>query len=157
MKSESDSELKMATSLENLFKKRTFQKKNFTLNYNKLLPIIQQAGAEACESLQDAKDLMVKVEGCFQSFVKSHDNYVEALESDTAEKDADEVLETQFKYQNEVEDKFMSIRKLYNKFVKTTTEEEASTSALFEKKKKAKESISELKLNVLEAIEYIHS
>ena len=143
----------MATSLENLFKKRTFQKKNFTLNYNKLLPIIQQTGAEACESLQDAKDLMVKVEGCFQSFVKSHDNYVEALESDTAEKDADEVLETQFKYQNEVEDKFMSIRKLYNKFVKTTTEEEASTSALFEKKKKAKESISELKLNVLEAID----
>ena len=143
----------MTTSLEKLFKKRTFAKKNFSLNYNKLLPIVQQTGAEACDSLQDVKDLMVRLETCSGAFVNLHEQYVEALEEDTLEKDAEEVLETQFKYQNEVEDKFMSIRKIYNKFLKATGEEVAFTKAIIEKKIQAKQSIPTLKLKVLEAID----
>ena len=143
----------MTTPIESLFKKRTFAKKNFTLNYNKLLPIVQQTGAEACDSLQDVKDLMVKVENCYNGFSQVHDQYVEALEEDTLEKDAEEVLTKQFNYKNEVEDKFMSIRKIYNKFLKITNEEVASSNAFIEQKNQAKQSIPALKLKVLEAID----
>ena len=83
-------------SLDGLSKKRTFAKKNFSLNINKIQPLVQQAGAEAFETLQDVKDLMVKVESCFSSFVKSHDIYMESLEVQTTEKDADRVLELNF-------------------------------------------------------------
>ena len=42
----SESEIKVMTSLEELFKKRSFSKKNFTLNHNKLLPLLQLSGTE---------------------------------------------------------------------------------------------------------------
>ena len=79
---------------------------------------------------------MKKVEVCFSAFVKTHEAYVEALEEDTLEKDAEKVLDEQFQYHNDIEDKFSSIRKLYNKFVKNTSEEEAVVNDASVKKKK---------------------
>ena len=149
----SESEIKVMTSVEELFKKRSFAKKNFTLNHNKLLPLVQLSGTEACESIQDVKDLMLKVETCYQTFIKSHDAYLEALEDVTQEKDADQVLETQFKYLNDVEDKFISVRKTFNRFITSTTQEVNATNAANEQKNKALESIPALKLAVLEAID----
>ena len=67
-------------SVEALSKKRSFAKKNFTLNYNKLQPLLNLVGAEASDSVQDVKDLMVKVESCFS---KAHETYLEALQDET--------------------------------------------------------------------------
>ena len=73
-------------------KKMIWSKKNLSMNYDKLLSLVQQAGAEACDSLQDVKDLMVNVESYFGVFAKFHDSYVEALEEVTLEKDAEAVF-----------------------------------------------------------------
>ena len=117
------------------------------MNYNKLLPLVKQAGAEACDSFQDVQDLMIKVETCFKTFQKAHDTYVEALEEETLEKDAETVLDAQFKYLNEVEDNFMSIRKLYNKFIKNTNADRLANDAALEQKKNALDSIPTLKFH----------
>ena len=123
------------------------------MNHNKLLPLLDKTGTEACESLQDVKDLMVKVESCFKTFVKSHDNYLEALEEETKEEDAESVLEKQFAYLNEVETNFMAVRKLYNKFIEVTDEAISINAAASDQKKKALESLPSLKLAVVEAID----
>ena len=99
------------SSLDVLSKKRSFAKRNFIHNNNKLYPLVGLIGVEACESLSDVKDLMVKVEHCFSVFTKAHENYLEVLEDETLEKDVDTVLDKEFKYLNEVESSFMSIRK----------------------------------------------
>ena len=82
---------KYMISPDELTKRRSFAKKNFSLNHNKLLPLVQLSGTEACESIQDVKELMLKVENCYNVFVKAHDSYVGALEDVTLEKDAENV------------------------------------------------------------------
>ena len=140
-------------SPDELTKRRSFAKKNFSLNHNKLLPLVQLSGTEACESIQDVKELMLKVENCYNVFVKAHDSYVGALEDVTLEKDAENVLETQFQYLNDVEANFISVRKLYNKFLSSTTHDIATTNAARDHKKNALDSIPSLKLAVLVAID----
>ena len=140
-------------SLESFLKKRSFAKKNFIFNHNKLLPLVKLYGTEACDSLQDVKDCMRKVEGCYSVFVKAHDSYVEELESKTLEKDVEAVSETQFEYFNVVESNFIALRKLYNKYIKIPIEEIEASHAAFVQKKRALESIPSLKLNLLTAID----
>jgi len=124
------------TSLDELTKKRSFAKTNFILNHRKILSLINLFGTEACESIQDAKDLMLKIENCYSVFLKAHDSYIEALEDSTVEKDIKIVLDTQFKFFNDVEANFISVRKLYNRFLNSTLQEVAARNAAKEQKKK---------------------
>ena len=121
-------------SLDALSKKRCFAKKTFTENHNKLVPLVQLSGLEACDNLPDAKDHMAKGEKCFRAFINAHESYIVALEEETLEKDAESVIDTQFHYLNEVESACMAIRKQYNKFLKYTTEAITANNTMNENK-----------------------
>ena len=117
------------SSSKELSKKRSSAKTNFTQNYNKLEPLVKQDASEAKGSVQDAKEFMEKVDKFFKMFSIAHDNYVRKLEEDTEEDDLENVLDTQFKYFDEVESKFVSVRKLWNEFEQKGTEEVAAAAA----------------------------
>ena len=101
--------LQICLQFWNYKKKKSSAKTNFTQNYNKLEPLVRQDASEAKESVQDAKEFMEKVDKFFKMFSTAHDNYVRKLEEDTEEDDLENVLDTQFKYFDEVQSKFISV------------------------------------------------
>ena len=134
-------------------------KKKFTQYYNKLEPLVRQDDSEAKISVQDAKEFMEKVDKFIKMFSTAHDNYVRKLEEDTEEDDLENVLDTQFKYFDEVESKFISVRKLWNEFEQKVTEEVAAAAAAENQKKEAEnlkreaeKELPKLRLEALQAI-----
>ena len=107
----------------------------------KLEPLVRQDASEAKESVQDAKEFMEKVDKFFKMFSTAHDNYVRKLEEDTEEDDLENVLDTQFKYFDEVESTFISVRKLWNVFEQKVTEEVAAAAAAENQKKEAEKEL----------------
>ena len=96
--------------IEELKKKRSSAKRNFTLQVNALDPLLDQKGEDAVKAEKRIRGDLELLETRFKAFTVAHEAYVVELENVTEEADLDSLDEEQ-KYLTEVKDTYFKFER----------------------------------------------
>ena len=121
---------------EDLKKKRSSAKRNFTLQCNALDPLLDQKGEDAVKGEERIRDDLEILETRFKAFKVAHEAYVVELENVTEEEDLESLDEEQ-KYVTEVKDTYFKIKRkveIFDAEVKTLKDKSKADADAAEEK-----------------------